>query len=105
MDQTSLVELLSPGANRYDVALEVMDESWNFRGTGAGRVFDRPVKISHHPSLRERLGEDIIARAGQYRQAGRRDLARELLQCLHDELIPAENEPARQYVRGLVAQV
>jgi len=104
MDQTSLVELLSPDNNRHGVKLAILDEGWNFRGTGAQRRFDGPVRISHHPSLRGRLGEDIIQRAAQYRQQGRHELVRELLQCLHDELIPPENAAGRQFVQGLIAQ-
>ncbi len=105
MDQTSLVELLSPEVNRYGVQLEILDECWNFRGTGRQRQFGQPVKISHHPALRQRLGEDIIERAAGYLRQGRRELVRELLGCLHDELIPPENEAGRQYVRGLMVQV
>lgn len=105
MDQTSLVEILSPDVNRHGLHLEIMDESWNFRGTGVRRHFDRPVKISHHPSLRGRLGEDIILRVGEYVRQGQRGLARELLQCLHDQLVPAENVAGKQYVQGLLAQL
>ncbi|MEO7387403.1 MAG: hypothetical protein ABIX37_10740 [Gammaproteobacteria bacterium] len=104
MDQTSFVQLLSPTVNRFGVQLEILDEAWNFRSTGRGRVFDRPVKISHHPDLRGRLGEDIIARAGQYLAAGNAALALELLQCLHDELVPADNASGKSHVQGLIEQ-
>ena len=103
MDQTSFVQLLSPEVNRFDLVREIMDESWNFRGTGRGRTFDRPVKISHDPILRQRLGEDIIERARQYQHAGQAPLAREILQCLHDELVPPENAAARSYIQGLIS--
>lgn len=103
MDQTSLVQLISPRVNSLGLALEIMDESWNFRGTGRGRSFDRPVRISHHPSLRSRLGEDVILRAQQYLQEGRAALARDILQCLHDDLVPPENAAGRAHVRGLIA--
>jgi hypothetical protein len=105
MDQTSFVQLLSPEVNRCGVRLEILDECWNFRGTGRGRTFDRPVKISHHPSLRGRLGEDIIERARQYERAGRADIARELYQSLHDELVPAENAAGKAFVQGLLARL
>ena len=105
MDQTSFVQLLSPTVNKFGVRLQVMDEAWNFRSTGRGRTFDRPVKISHHPELRERLAGDIIARAGQYLQAGNAALALSLLQCLHDELVPAENQAGRASVQALIDQV
>jgi hypothetical protein len=103
MDQTSFVQLLSPDVNRFDVRLEIVDESWNFRGAGARRTFDRPVRISHHPSLRTRLGEDIVERARQFERAGRADFARELYQCLHDELVPPENLAGRAVIQGLIA--
>ncbi len=105
MDQTSFVQLLSPGVNRFGLRLQVMDEAWNFRSTGRGRTFDRPVKISHHPELRGRLGEDIVQRAGQYLRAGNAAHALELLQSLHDELVPADNAPGKAYIQGLIDQV
>ncbi len=104
MDQTSFVQLLSPTVNRFDLRLEVLDEAWNFRSTGPGRVFDRPVKISHHPELRGRLGEDIIQRAGQYLRSGKASLAVELLQCLYDDLIPPGNLSGQAHVQGLIDQ-
>jgi hypothetical protein len=104
MDQTSFVQLLSPEVNRFGLRLQIMDEAWNFRSTGRGRTFDRPVKISHHPELRGRLGEDIVERAGQYLRAGNRAHARELLQSLHDELVPADNAQGKAYIRGLIDQ-
>mgnify|MGYP000877985913 CR=1 FL=1 len=105
MDQTSFVQLLSPAVNRFGVQLEVMDEAWNFRSTGRGRTFDRPVKISHHPELRGRLGGDLIALAGRYLAAGNPTHASELLTCLHDELVPADNVDGRAQVQALIAQV
>jgi len=104
MDQTSFVQLLSPAVNRFGLKLEIMDEAWNFRSTGRGRTFDRPVKISHHPELRARLGDDLIARAQQYLAAGNRGHALALLQCLHDELVPADNASGKAYVQGVIDQ-
>lgn len=104
MDQTSFVQLLSPEVNQFNLRLEIVDEAWNFRSTGRGRTFDRPVKISHDPALRGRLGEDIILRAGQYLRAGNPGLAQDLLQCLLDELVPADNAAGKAYVQGLIDQ-
>ncbi len=103
MDQTSFVQLLSPQTNGLGLELEIIDECWNFRGTGSGRVFAGPVKISHHPDLRNRLGEDVILRAQQYQREGRRDLARAILQCVHDELVPADNLSGKAYLLSLIA--
>ncbi len=103
MDQTSFVQLLSPEVNQFELEREIVDESWNFRGAGRNRSFDGPVRISHHPSLRTRLGEDIVERARQFERAGRADFARELYHCLHDELVPPENVAGRAMVQGLIA--
>jgi len=103
MDQTSFVQLLSPEVNRFGLQREIVDESWNFRGAGRNRRFDRPVRISHHPSLRARLGEDIIERAREFEYAGQADFARELYQCLHDQLVPPENVAGRAMVQQLIA--
>jgi hypothetical protein len=105
MDQTSFVQLLSPEVNRFGVTLEIIDEAWNFRSTGRGRTFDRPVKISHHPELRRRLAGDIVELAGQYLSRGNPRHALELLQCLHDDLVPTDNVAGRAEVQGLIDQV
>lgn len=102
MDQTSFVQLLSPEVNRFGVENEIIDESWNFRGAGRNRTFSKEVRISHHPSLRTRLGEDIVERARQFERAGRADFARELYQCLHDELVPPENVAGRAMIQNLI---
>jgi hypothetical protein len=103
MDQTSFVQLLSPEVNPFGLEREIVDESWNFRGAGPNRSFDGPVRISHDPRLRTRLGEDIMERARQFERAGRVDFARELYQCLHDELVPPENVAGRAMIQGLIA--
>ena len=107
MDQTSFVRLLSPTTNKFDVELEILEEYWNYRGTGKGleRRFDSPVRISHHPSLRNRLGGDIFERCQQYLQAGDIDRAIAILQCLHDELIPEENTDGKRQVAEMVQQL
>lgn len=105
MDQTSFVQLLSPDVNKFGVNLEILDEAWNFRGTGSGRKFEKPVKISHHPSLRARMGEDVIERVRRIQRAGNVDLAREIYQVLHDDLVPPENSQGKEYVMGLIREL
>ncbi len=107
MDQTSFVRLLSPNVNKFDVKLEILEEYWNYRGTRKGlhRRFDGPVKISHHPSLRNRLGGDIIERTQQYVQSGEMDRALSILQTLHDELIPVENAAGKEQVARIIEQL
>jgi hypothetical protein len=105
MDQTSFVRLLSPEVNRFDLELEILDESWNFRGTGKDRTFDRPVKISHHPELRGRLGGDIIERAEAYFRSGNVAYAVRVLETLRDNLIPPENKEGKDMVEKIIKQI
>jgi hypothetical protein len=105
MDQTSFVQLLSPEVNRFDLELEIVDECWNFRGTGSARTFEGPVKISHHPSLRNQLGEDVLKRIEQYWNSGNGDFSRDLLITLRDKLISSENQAGRKMVQGLIDQL
>ncbi len=76
MDQTSMVQLLSPEVNKFDLKLEILHECWNFRGAAPGRILGQPVKVDHHPNLRGRLAVDIFNRAVQYMQSGRVEYAR-----------------------------
>lgn len=105
MDQTSFVQLLSPDVNRFDLELEILVERWNFRGTGRARTFKGPVNISHHPSLRDRLGEDILIRVQNYRNSGNVDYARDLLITLRDDMVSPENQAGMQMVQGLIDQL
>lgn len=79
MDQTSMVQLLSPEVNKFDLQLEILHECWNFRGAAPGRTLGQPVKVDHHPNLRGRLATDIFNRAVQYMQSGRVEYARNIL--------------------------
>lgn len=82
MDQTSMVQLLSPEINKFDLKLEILHESWNYRGTTTGRVLGEPVRVNHHPELRGRLAADIFNRAVSYMQSGRVEYARDILMNL-----------------------
>lgn len=99
MDQLSMVQLLSPEVNQFDLGLEILPEAWNFRGAGDGREFKEAVKINHHPALRNRLGEDIIDRATRYRRLGHKDLAREILMAL---MANAQTQNARAQIGTLL---
>jgi tetratricopeptide (TPR) repeat protein len=70
MDQISMVQLLSPTVNVFGLAVEILHECWNFRGSGSGRVLDRPVIVDHRPQLRNVLDKDILQRTALYEQAG-----------------------------------
>jgi hypothetical protein len=93
MDQTSMVQLLSPEVNKFELKLEILHESWNFRGAMNNRKLDQPVKINHHPNLRNRLVPDVVDRALRYQRSGKTQLAREIYQELLRQ-IPGPNERA-----------
>lgn len=79
MDQTSMVQLLSPNTNKFCLDLEILDEGWNFRGTSNNRKLEHVLKISHDPALRNRLGLDTVNRALQYQKSGNAKFARKIL--------------------------
>jgi hypothetical protein len=53
MDQISLVEILSPENNRFDLKVKVLDYSWNYRGSNLPEKNLEYPKILHLP--RERV--------------------------------------------------
>ncbi|MEW6330090.1 MAG: hypothetical protein AB1560_01385 [Pseudomonadota bacterium] len=95
MDQTSMVQLLSPETNKFGVELEILGEAWNFRGASAERKFQEPIMISHHPGLRPMLGNDVIQRAKTYLRDGKVTIAREILQNMLDHFPFAPEGKAR----------
>lgn len=99
MDQLSMVQLLSPEVNKFELKLEILSEAWNFRGAGNGREFKQAVKINHHPALRSRLGEDIIDRATSYWRLGHADIACKLLMAL---MANAQTQNARVHIDTLL---
>jgi hypothetical protein len=103
MDQTSLVQLLSPTTNKFGVELEILGEEWNFRGAFGGRSFDKPIMINHHPTLRPQLANDAVQRARVYAQRGETKFAREIFQNLLDKFPMAEDGKAR--LRALVEKM
>ena len=71
MDQVSLVQLLSPEANAFDLAVKVLNESWNNRGwyTPAGRP--KSVKIDHSPRNDETILSELLIEAHRLDEIGR----------------------------------
>jgi hypothetical protein len=63
MDQLSLVEILSPEVNAFDLGLVVLDHAWNHRGSRLPENNRGAVRIWHDPSLRERTMQDLAALA------------------------------------------
>jgi len=86
MDQLSMVQLLSPQVNVFDLDLKILDESWNYRGSGSGRPPPPDIKMNHHPDLRkQQFSRDIALAAMRYQNQGDLDLALEILQWLDQE--------------------
>jgi hypothetical protein len=59
IDQTALVELLSPEVNRFELAVKILDYSWNHRGSRLPENNREPVRIRHLP---RHLAADTHAR-------------------------------------------
>jgi len=89
MDQTSMVQLLSPEVNRFGLDLKILDESWNFRGAAGDRKLDQPLKVDHQPMLRNLLGRDIINVALRYQATGN---PRRALAVLNSLLVRSPND-------------
>jgi len=80
MDQVSMAQLFSPEVNRFGLDYLVLDESWNYRGSRAGRPPPADLKVDHHPGLRRRIfARDLGVEAMRLYSRGDRDLAREIL--------------------------
>jgi hypothetical protein len=71
MDQTSLVEILSPENNPFDLKLEILDYCWNHRGSFDPAFNQEPVKILHSYALRFLTHADILAVAFACKKSGR----------------------------------
>jgi len=82
MDQTSMVQLLSPEVNKFGLDLRILDESWNFRGATGDRKLKQPLKVDHQPALRNVLGRDIVNSAIRYQSSGNADRALAILDGL-----------------------
>lgn len=95
MDQISLVRLLSPDVNVFDLKVRTLDETWNFRGCSDGRVPTEMVRINHHPDLRKVLGDDVLRIASRYQHAGEFARALELYEFMARA---APDNPALQTV-------
>lgn len=80
MDQVSMVQLLSPDTNRFDLDCLVLDESWNYRGSRSGRPAPSHIRVDHHPDLRSRFfTRDLAVEAMRLHTAGKRELAMDVL--------------------------
>lgn len=52
-DQVSLVRLLSPEVNKYDLKVTILNEGWNYRGSTDGRELAYDLKIVHRDYLKD----------------------------------------------------
>lgn len=98
MDQLSMVQLLSPQVNLCGLDLRILDESWNYRGSGSGRPPPSDLKMSHHPDLRKRhFSRDIALAAMHYQTQGDLDLATEILKWL-DQKQPGQMDVMKMLI-------
>jgi hypothetical protein len=61
MDQVSLVQILSPDINKFGLTWEMLDYSWNHRGSKSPSLNTCPARISHSPALRALLHADLVS--------------------------------------------
>lgn len=95
MDQLSMVQLLSPEINRYGIDYEILDGSWNYRGSKSGRPPPDEIKIDHHPDLRKRyFVRDLAAEALRTRRNGNTAFAIEILNWI-DSKVPGLRDVMR----------
>jgi predicted Zn-dependent protease len=86
MDQLSMVQLLSPEVNKFNVDCKILDESWNYRGSDSGRLAPTDLKVNHHPDLRNRyFSRDTVIAALRYQSAGNLDTSLDLLNWIDRE--------------------
>ena len=82
MDQLSMVRLLSPEVNRFDLDVRILDHSWNYRGSRVQPVPDFPIRVNHHPDLRgQQFKRDIAAAGARYGQEGDIDTALQIFEA------------------------
>ncbi len=82
MDQTSLVEILSPESNQFGMVVKTLDYCWNHSGSRQPRNNRTLVKILHSQALKSMTHPDILALAYAWRQSGRLAQAQQLYDYL-----------------------
>lgn len=86
MDQLSFVQLFSPEVNEFGLEYEILDETWNYRGSLSGRPPPPALKVNHHPWLRRRLfARDLTDAALEFQKAGRSDVTLRMLRWINQE--------------------
>ena len=71
MDQISLVEILGPERNSFDLSVLNLDYSWNHRGSQKPENNRNAVRILHTPVLKTLTHADLLAVASTWKRAGR----------------------------------
>jgi hypothetical protein len=92
-DQISLVEILSPEVNRFDLALKILDYSWNHRGSRLPGNNRAPVRILHAPALKGLTHADILSVAFTWRRGGRSAEATALYEYIASKYADTEGLP------------
>jgi len=94
-DQISLVEMLSPEVNRFDLAVKTLDYSWNHRGSRLPANNRAPVRILHAPALKGLTHADILSVAFAWRRGGREAQAALLYDYIAGKYIDSTGLPSR----------
>jgi hypothetical protein len=94
-DQISLVEMLSPEVNRFDLAIKTLDYSWNHRGSRLPANNRAPVRILHAPALKGLTHADILSVAFAWRRDGRESQAAALYDYIASKYVDSTGLPRR----------
>ncbi len=94
-DQISLVEMLSPEVNRFELAIKTLDYSWNHRGSRLPANNRAPVRILHAPALKGLTHADILSVAFAWRRGGRETQAAVLYDYIAGKYIDSAGLPFR----------
>ena len=84
MDQLSLLQLLSPETNVFDLDVHVLHESWNSRKRGRSWEAFEPVKIDHSPAHHDTVCPDLLLEANCLEQAGQSAAAQVLYDAVQE---------------------
>jgi hypothetical protein len=94
-DQISLVEILSPEINKFDLALKTLDYSWNNRSSRQPEKNRAPVKILHAPALKNLTHADILDVAFRWKRDGRTVQAKTLYNYIDGKYPDTRPAPLR----------
>ncbi|HEY1719899.1 MAG TPA: putative 2OG-Fe(II) oxygenase [Magnetospirillaceae bacterium] len=95
MDQTSLMEILSPDRNAFGLKLRILDPAWNYRGSRLDAYRRKTVEILHSHALKKTM-PDLLVLAGRWAADGDARAER-----LYDYVAMAQPAPAARKAKGI----